>query len=342
MMVKTHPTDTVRRRLLEEPAGVADADRHHIAACAECLDALAAMRDETGPPGGSAAGNRPPAPSPGRARRVLRHPFVAAIAAAIVLAGGATAAANDWLEIFRTERITPIGLSTADLVALPELDEYGDVEVTSEADLHAVPDAAAAAAETGLVVPQVTMLPRGVRGEPAYQVVGEVSATFTFSADRAARAAADAGAVLPPPPPGLDGSRFRFVAGPGLAAAWSEARGVPALIVGRSAAPTVYADDIPFETATGYLLSLPGLPENVVSQLRNLSASGTALPLFLSVGQLESSTADVGGAPATVFTSRDGAMAAVVWVDDGMVNAVAGSVSADEALSVARGLRWDQ
>ena len=32
-------------------------------------------------------------------------------------------------------------------------------------------------------------------------------------------------------------------------------------------------------------------------------------------------------------------MAAVVWVDDGVVTAVAGSLSADEVLSVARGLR---
>ena len=41
-----------------------------------------------------------------------------------------------------------------------------------------------------------------------------------------------------------------------------------------------------------------------------------------------------------MFTSRDGALAGVVWVDDGVVTAVAGSLSADEVLSVARGLRW--
>jgi hypothetical protein len=34
-------------------------------------------------------------------------------------------------------------------------------------------------------------------------------------------------------------------------------------------------------------------------------------------------------------------MAGVVWVEDGIVNAVAGSLSAEEALSVARALRWD-
>ena len=40
-----------------------------------------------------------------------------------------------------------------------------------------------------------------------------------------------------------------------------------------------------------------------------------------------------------MFTSRDGTLAAVVWVDNGIVTAVAGSVTEDEALEVARGLR---
>ena len=51
------------------------------------------------------------------------------------------------------------------------------------------------------------------------------------------------------------------------------------------------------------------------------------------------STADVGGSPATVLTSRDGLFAAVVWVEDGVMTGVAGSLSAEELLSVARDLR---
>jgi hypothetical protein len=34
-------------------------------------------------------------------------------------------------------------------------------------------------------------------------------------------------------------------------------------------------------------------------------------------------------------------MAGVIWVDHGFVNVVGGSLSADEVLSVARGVRWD-
>jgi hypothetical protein len=212
--------------------------------------------------------------------------------------------------------------------------------VTEEIRVRPVADAAAAQAATGLAAAQVGELPRGVRGEPAYQVVDRASARFTFSAQKAAQFAAAGGWRLPPPPAGLDGSEFRLSAGPGLAAVWSQDRPLPALVVARVVAPTVYSSGVPFATARDYLLSLPGLPQNVAAQLRSFSDDGTTLPLFMTTEEMVSSTADVGGVPATVFASRDATMAGVVWVADGVVNAVAGSLSSDEVLAVARGLRW--
>src|SRR3712207_6571884 len=39
-----HPTEGVLRRLVDEPAGVADADRAHVAGCGTCLAGLEAAR----------------------------------------------------------------------------------------------------------------------------------------------------------------------------------------------------------------------------------------------------------------------------------------------------------
>lgn len=229
--------------------------------------------------------------------------------------------------------------STADLITLPELRSYGDVDVESEIDVHSVPSRAAAAAETGLEVPEVTSLPRGVSGAPVYQVAGQMSATFTYSAARAAAAAADTGTTVPPSPPGLDGSQVRLDVGPGVASIWSQSTGVPALVVGRAVAPTAFSSGVPFETLRDHLLSLPGLPEDVAAQLRTFSADGATLPLPVPADQVTTSSADVDGAPATVLATRDRTMAAVVWVDAGVVNVVAGSLDSGEVLSIARGLR---
>jgi hypothetical protein len=359
-----HPTEGVLRRLLDEPAGVSDPDREHVADCPVCLMGLAAAREDAAvadaalrTEGGPAldlpaawhrlstalpAHGSEPAPARARTRRshtVLRRPVVAALAFAVVLTGAGAAAANDWLQIFRTEQIEPVSLSSADLLALPDLRAYGDVAVTGDGGVHEVGDAAAAAAQTGLEVPEVVSLPRGVTGEPVYQVGGEVGATFTFSADRAAQAAAEAGETPPPPPPGLDGSRVRLTAGPGLVATWSQPAGVPALVVGRAVAPTAFSSGVPFETVRDYLLSLPGLPENLAAQLRTFTADGSTLPLPVPGDQVTTSPVQVNGVPATVLETRDRALAAVVWVDDGVVTVVAGALGADEVLSIAHDLR---
>jgi len=357
-----HPTEGVLRRLLDEPAGVSSTDRSHVADCATCLRGLAAVRDDAqlvgaaltvASPGdvdvaaawrrlsGATAGPGHEAVTPlraGRRRPSLRRPAVAAVAVAGVLTGAGTAAANDWLPIFRTEQVAPVNITTADLVALPDLGAYGELEMGPEPQIRSVGSAEGAEQATGLDVPEVSELPRGVSGEPIHQVVGEVSATFTFSAAQAAQAAAESGEELPTPPDGLDGKSVRLDAGPGAAQIWTSSSGAPALVVARAAAPTAFSSGVPFEDVRDYLLTLPGLPADVADQLRTFTADGSVLPLPVPADQVDTSSAEVDGLPATVLQARDLPLTAVVWVDDGAVTVVAGSLEVDEVLSVARNL----
>jgi hypothetical protein len=359
-----HPTEGVLRRLLDEPAGVADADRHHVVDCSECLDALVSMREDAtlveaalATEGGrdmdldaawrrlATAGSSPVSersaapPRASRWRGLQRRPAVAVLAVAVALTGAGTAAANDWLKIFQTKQIAPVNFSATDLISLPDLSAYGQVVVTGDVDVNPVRDRATAERETGLDVPEVTTLPRGVSGEPVYQVGRQASAIFTFSAERAAQAAAAAGRTLPPPPAGLDGSQVRLVAGPGVAAIWRQPTGMPSLAVGRAVAPTAFSSGVPFETVRDYLLSLPGLPEHIATQLRTFTADGATLPLPVPADRMTTSSAMVGDVRATVLASRDRLLAAVVWVDDGVLTAVAGALDAGEVVAIARELR---
>ncbi|MDT0164075.1 hypothetical protein Q9R32_00725 [Actinotalea sp. AC32] len=342
-----HPDAVELRRLVAEPTAVADERRAHVGSCGECLDALAALRSgepavattEAGATVSAAtpASARPrSAGRPGRLSTLVRRPVFAVVAVAGVLAGASAAAANGWVPMFRTEQVAPLSVTAEDLVALPDLSAYGDLEVT-DPDVREAPDASAAADRTGLDVPTVTDLPRGVQGDPDHRTVGQVRATFTFSTDRAERAAADDGVTLPPPPPGLDGSRVELVAGPGWAQVWSDG-GTPTLVVARAVAPTASSDGVAFEVARDYLLSLPGLPDDVAAQLRTFAADGSTLPIPVPADEVVTSATDVDGAPATVLESRDRTIAAVVWVDDGVVTVVGGPLDADEVLAVARDL----
>jgi hypothetical protein len=358
-----HPSEGILRRLVDEPAGVTDDERAHVAGCPTCLRALDTARADAQLVGSALAAPtsrdvdvdagwarlstatagtafRPAAPTRGRWRAAVRRPAIAALSAAVLVTGAGVAAANDWLPIFRTEQVDPIEVTSTDLVQLPDLSAYGDVEILEEPDPQQVADADAARERTGLAVPEVAELPEGVTGDPSYQAAGVVSGTFTFSADKAASAAAAEGEVLPTPPAGLDGSSLRIQAGPGVAAVWSQPTGVPTLVVARVVAPTVDASgDVDFDTVRDYLLSLPGLPDDLAKQLRDLDANGGTLPLPVPAELVTTSEADVNGADATVLTSRNGLFAGVVWVKDGVMTGVAGSLSADELLSVARDLR---
>ena len=354
-----HPSEGVLRRLVDEPAGVTDDDRAHIAGCPTCLRALDTARADAQLVGAAletpvrridtdaawarlstttTAPVRQASVARGGWRTAVRRPAVAALSAVVLLTGAGVAAANDWLPIFQTERVDPVEVTSTDLVQVPDLSAYGDLQITQEADPQQVADAAAARERTGLAVPRVAELPEGVTGDPTYQAAGVVSGTFTFSAAKAAQAAAAQGEVLPPTPAGIDGSQLRIEAGPGVAAVWAQPTGVPTLVVARVVAPKVYSSGVPFETVRDYLLSLPGLPDGLADQLRDLSADGGTLPLPVPAELVTSSTADVGDAEATVLTSRNGLFAGVVWVEDGVMTGVAGSLSADELLSVARDL----
>lgn len=361
-----HPSDGTLRRLVDEPAGVADRDRAHVLACPDCLALLAVVQQdaERSAQALGAAGDTAtvpadvdrgwqrlsrsvtqPGPAPERStvrrRRpwatALRSPVAAAVGVAVLLGGAGAAAAADWLPIFRAEQVAPVEVTRADAVQLPDLSAYGTVRAVHEPDLRSVPDAEAAQQASGLEVPTVAELPRGVTGEPVYQVGDQMSLEFTFSAEKAARAAAEQGEQAPAPPAGLDGSRFRLTAGPGAAAIWSSEQGLPALAVARAVAPAVDSSGVPFDTVREYLLSLPGLPADLASQLAAFPATGT-LPLPVPADHVSTSGADVDGVPATVLTTDDHSMSAAVWVEDGVVTAVAGSLSTDEVLEVARGL----
>jgi hypothetical protein len=357
-----HPTEGVLRRLVDEPAGVADADRAHIAGCPACVsgvdraraDAAATGAVLTAAPldaadvdgawqrlsaGASVRTSVVAAPHPRRVRSALRSPLAAAMGAVLILSGAGAAAAADWLPIFHTEHVAAVPVNLAELNQLPDLSAYGDVQLNGNTVPEQVADAATARDRTGLDVPRVAELPVGVTGSPTYEVGNQVSATFTFSAAKAANAAAVAGRPLPPVPAGLDGSQVRLKAGPGVAEVWSQGRGIPTLVVARLVAPTADSSGVPFETVRNYLLSLPGLPAGLAAQLKAFPADASTLPLPVPADQVTTSTVDVAGTPATVLAAKDGTMAAVVWVRDGVLTGVGGALGTDEVVAVASGLR---
>ena len=199
---------------------------------------------------------------------------------AALLVGAGAAAATDWLQIFRTSEVTPLAVNQADLVALPDLSRLrraGRAQGAERAQRQG--RARRRPRESGLAVPRVDVLPRGVTGVPAFQVGDQAQrGVQVLRRAGAPRPPPRPGRPLPPPPRGLDGGQFRLVVGPGVAAVWAGNSGLPALLVGRAAAPTAFSTGVPLETARSYLLSLPGLPGGRRGAVAALPGPGRVVP----------------------------------------------------------------
>src|SRR5688500_1278932 len=120
-----HPIDGTLRRLVDEPAGVAQADREHVAGCPVCLSGLAAAQRDAALTGAAldhevsvdldrgwarlshavaVDGRRQATAAPARRwRAALRSPVIAVVGVAALLAGAGAAAATNWFPIFKAE-----------------------------------------------------------------------------------------------------------------------------------------------------------------------------------------------------------------------------------------------
>src|SRR4051794_6990522 len=139
-----HPADGTLRRLVDEPAGVSDADRAHVAGCAVCLSGLAAAQhdaaavatalDHGAAPDVDAAWRRfsaasAPAraavPAPPRRRRLgLRSPVVAALGVVLVLGGAGAPAAGRRVPNFPPQPRAPVPGTRAHPLAPPGPSPY--------------------------------------------------------------------------------------------------------------------------------------------------------------------------------------------------------------------------
>lgn len=371
-----HPSDGVLRRALDEPEALADAQRDHVATCLRCQRALSQAREDRHLAGSvlrdadlahvttgdvdrewsrlttalteGASGSVPPGPQRRNRRRSWRRGPLLAGAGALLIVGGATAAAaNDWLPVFRVTSVAPVSVPLSasaltdysSLVDLSQLASYGHFESFTRPQLRSVADAAAARRVTGLTVAPVLNLPSGVSGSPSYRVMRQTAETFQFSAAKAGRTAARNGTSLPPLPSGLDGAVLRVTVGPAVVRLWQQGSGMPTLVVAQIGSPVAETSGVSWPVLRDALLSMPDLPPTLAQQLRAITSDGSTLPIPVPSGQFSSSATQVSGTPATLLQSNDGTFSGIIWVVDGQVHVVAGPLSPAEVTSVADALR---
>ena len=369
-----HPSDGTLRRSLDEPVAVDAASRAHLAACARCAErvqrmsadaaAVRAMLASPEPVVDVAAsrarltsaeaatagslGSQRPAPrtwsGSTRAGRVMAGIAVVGVASVVLVATGT---AQDFLSIFQPSQLTAVPVTAADVRSLAGLASYGTVTGGSSINFQPEPDAADAAAAAGLGAPRVAVVPAGTPASPKYAVVSGGIVTFRFDATLARTAAAQAGGQLPTMPNGLDGSTLSVSIQPAVVVSYGVDPATvlhgggsvptgPAFILVATRTPTVLSTGVTARQLEDYLLSVPGIPTEVASEIRALGNPTVTIPVPIPIDLASGSSVTINGARGLLIGDSTGLGSAVVWQHNGIVDAIAGTLTANEVLAVAR------
>lgn len=289
---------------------------------------------------------RLPIMRPAPRQMTLAFAAVVAVAALALVAF----AANGFF--YKPATVATVPITVADVQALSQLSDYGTITWTKQPNFAAAVSASdAATAAGGLQPPVVAQLPSGVSTTVTYGGMSEAIATFTFSADKAAAAAASRGQTLPAMPANINGATLTFTVGPAVgeiygdlkqptAASGSNAINLPQLVVAKSEAPTATATQVSVTELENYILAQPGITPELKAAVNAIGDPSTTLLIPVPVQYATSTQVKVQGVDGVALGDNTGVGSGVVWVGkDGYVYVVAGSIKQTDALAIANNLK---
>lgn len=285
------------------------------------------------------------------ARRRWTQALAAAATVAALFAGlTITGVADSFFTIFQPKQVAPLSIGTGDLAGLPDLSEYGTLTITTQPAYRQAATLDVARAETGIAPLRATTLPAGVTGDARIYTVSRGEGTFRFD-EAKLRTSADRVSRTPPPmPANIAASTLNVSGGPAIVQTYGGAfdpkldpktmpANVPTLLIAQAKAPVVRSDGASLDELRAYMLSQPGISPQLAAQIRAIGDPSQTLLVPIPMDLASGKSVTVRGTPGVFVGDSTGLGSAVVWVADGVVNVVAGSLGEKELLAVADSLR---
>lgn len=396
-----HIADGTLRRLYDEPLALSSREREHYAACLRCQSRFALIAGQARETASALA--RPTLHSDpstallryrqhmagqmagvgnaqGTRERIAtmiqtqRHRLIKplgslAAAGALILALALTpvgSLAQEFLTIFQPSQFAAVPVTTDELQGLPNLSNYGTMKAGSGPTMKAASTAAEAATASGLTVLTPGALPASVPSTINYRVTSGATASFTFSAQKAAATAAATGKPLPPMPTGLDGSTLSVTLGPAVLTTYglparsnasettskageqgASARAgssssllgrLPVLAIGQTPAPRVTSTGASREQIEAYLLAQPGVSPQLASAIKVIGAPNSTLPIPIPINLASGHPVTVQGVQGLAIGDNTGMGSGVMWQKGGIIYVVAGTLPEDQIMAIAQSL----
>src|SRR5947199_8558820 len=184
--------------------------------------------------------------------------------------------------------------------------------------------------------------------------MSQAQATFAFSEAKAAAAAADKGKTLRKMPAGMDGATLTITVGPAVGEIYGEMNkptsgssinssdnqiNLPQLIVAKSASPKVTSTQVTTTQLESYILAQPGISDQLTNAIKAIGDPSTTLLIPVPIEYATSTPVNVQGVEGVALGDNTGVGSGVVWVKNGSVYVVAGSIKQSDAIDIANNLK---
>ena len=278
------------------------------------------------------------------------RPAAAAVAVLVVATALAmTGIAETLLTVFEPQRVETVRVQPSDLSGVPDPSEYGALTWISKPAWRAASDANAAASAAGFAPLTPSTLPANVPSQVSFAVMGQGKATFQFDEAKARDAAARVGATAPPMPAAIAATTLTMTGGPAVMQQYGGARDVqpdsaawggnPPLLIVQARAPLVTSNGATVDELRDYALAQPGIPADLAAQIRAIGDPVRTLLVPIGVDLQDARAVTVRGTKGYLVGDQTGLGSGVVWLENGYVVGVLGTLTETELLSLVNGLR---
>ena len=267
---------------------------------------------------------------------------IAAVLVALLLLPNSGALANQLLSLFRVQQFQSVQVTKQEVQTLssrpiPTFEDLGTLQVDANSlQTHDNLTQAQAAQMVNFPILVPSTLPRGILGTSDFSVIDAGHGTFTFNASKAHAYFVKNGYGNVNIPTNLDGATFDVTTTAGVVIAYGNQTTTQFMVV-EFPSPVVRATgNASIQELRDVALSLPGLPAQLVAQLKQLDLNSGVVPLPIPKG-VNSQSVTVHGTRGLLLTSNISttieqlkkfpAGSAVVWQAHGIIYALGGTIS---------------
>jgi hypothetical protein len=290
-----------------------------------------------------------------RTRRAWLIAAVVTVLLALVLFPNSGVFANQLFSLFRIQQFQSVQITRQDIQTLssrpiPSLEDLGSLQTQAGSlQIHDNLTETQAAQMVNYPILLPHYLPQGIPNDPDFGVMDSGHALFTFSASQAHDYFVKNGYGNVSIPANLDGATFDITTSAGVVIAYGNQAETQFMVV-EVPSPVISATGkASLQDLRDFVLSLPGLPPQLVAQLKQIDLNSGVVPLPIPAG-IGSQSITVHGTTGLLLTSNISttiaqiksfpAGSATVWQVQGIIYAVGGTVSdTNQLLTSANSLR---